>query len=83
MGDCQHRRGHHEKLTENNLVRIVPRISRCRRKEDTMDKQQCRELLKTMKPMYPAPTLFGLTHRDFVLVVVAVGAVAVAVAIFK
>jgi hypothetical protein len=44
-----------------------------------MNKQQHQELWKTVKPMYPAQTLFGLSIRDFVITLVAVGAVFVAI----
>jgi len=44
-----------------------------------MNKQQYQALLKTVKPMPPAPIMFGLTLREFVLVLVAVGAVLVAI----
>ena len=32
-----------------------------------------------MKPMHPAPALFGMSLREFVLALVAVGAVLVAI----
>jgi hypothetical protein len=44
-----------------------------------MNKKRDRELLKTMKPMHSAPTLFGLSLREFVIALVAVGAVLVAI----
>lgn len=44
-----------------------------------MNKKQYQELMKTAKPVFPAPTLFGLTLREFALALVAVGAVVVAI----
>jgi len=44
-----------------------------------MNKKQYQELIKTVKPMFPAPTFFGLTLREFAIALVAVGAVVVAI----
>lgn len=44
-----------------------------------MTKQQYQDLMKTVKPMHPAPILFGLTLREFALAMVAVGAVLIAI----
>lgn len=44
-----------------------------------MNKQQYNQLLKTMKPMHRTPTVFGLSLREFILALIAAGAVLVAV----
>jgi hypothetical protein len=44
-----------------------------------VNKKQYQQLLRTAKPLHRAPTLFGMTHREFVLALVAVGAVLVAI----
>lgn len=44
-----------------------------------MNKQQYNELLRTMKPLHRTPTVFGLSVREFILVLVAAAAVLVAI----
>jgi len=43
-----------------------------------MNQQQFQELMKKSKPVYAPPTLFGFTHREVILVCVAVVAVIIA-----